>query len=545
MRISAAINRPTLLWVDQICIDQSNEIEKSVQVSLISTIYRAAAEVIVWLGGIGYSLFADDFGSTVARIAHARASPTAARIATHLSHGNVAKAYREHQRHQDENGKMRYNDLHRLCALIRSPWFTRVWVLQEVVAARKITAFAGLHVDWYTFSEAAQWIIEGGFYILEHEGGLGHGFQFLHLVQGLRLSNRIPLLYLLLMTRAMKATDPRDKVFATYSLASDCQTLRFRIDYRESLSRVYGGVALAILERDRCLDFLSVPRPICTEQPPLPSWTPDWRQRGGVMVSLALGGSRLASHTGQCLFRASQMTLATPQAYHEDGILRIEGMYFDSISTLWEVYGSNLMDEDIVELANSAHDNEASLLSSVRVFQSWKSSTAGATKLEPSNEDKADIFLNVLSAGGAAKDLKEYRRLERNFRTLSLCHRLTHRFVARLPFRERLLRRILWILHHLAIYAGNWLDCQDFIPTVLVPSVGRRLGRTAKDYLALLSRGAEVDDQIFLVKGSKTPLVLRPVEGTEYWTFVGDCYVHGIMRGEAFEEAECREMHLV
>lgn len=40
----------TWLWVDQICIDQSCLDERNHQINQMSTIYKAAAEVIVWLG---------------------------------------------------------------------------------------------------------------------------------------------------------------------------------------------------------------------------------------------------------------------------------------------------------------------------------------------------------------------------------------------------------------------------------------------------------------------------------------------------------------
>jgi hypothetical protein len=38
------------LWVDQICIDQSNILERNHQVSQMAEIYRAASQVIIWLG---------------------------------------------------------------------------------------------------------------------------------------------------------------------------------------------------------------------------------------------------------------------------------------------------------------------------------------------------------------------------------------------------------------------------------------------------------------------------------------------------------------
>ncbi len=46
-------------------------------------------------------------------------------------------------------------------------------------------------------------------------------------------------------------------------------------------------------------------------------------------------------------------------------------------------------------------------------------------------------------------------------------------------------------------------------------------------------------DEIWVLKGGRVPYVLRPVEGeTGTYGFVGDCYVHGIMRGEYVKKME-------
>jgi len=50
-------------------------------------------------------------------------------------------------------------------------------------------------------------------------------------------------------------------------------------------------------------------------------------------------------------------------------------------------------------------------------------------------------------------------------------------------------------------------------------------------------------DSIFLVRGSRTPLVFRFEElGC---ALVGDCYVCGIMQGEAFREEKCEPFIVV
>jgi Heterokaryon incompatibility protein (HET) len=42
--------RPVTLWIDAICIDQSNREERSEQVNVMARIYSQASQVIVWLG---------------------------------------------------------------------------------------------------------------------------------------------------------------------------------------------------------------------------------------------------------------------------------------------------------------------------------------------------------------------------------------------------------------------------------------------------------------------------------------------------------------
>jgi len=70
----------------------------------------------------------------------------------------------------------------------------------------------------------------------------------------------------------------------------------------------------------------------------------------------------------------------------------------------------------------------------------------------------------------------------------------------------------------------------------------RRIMRTENGYLGLASALTQMGDRIALLKGSKTPVIIRP-KG-EGWGFVGDCYVHGIMNGEAFQPDQCREIWL-
>ncbi|KAF1983614.1 hypothetical protein K402DRAFT_297997, partial [Aulographum hederae CBS 113979] len=39
-----------ILWIDALCIDQTNNAEKSAQVQMMRNIYHSAARTLVWLG---------------------------------------------------------------------------------------------------------------------------------------------------------------------------------------------------------------------------------------------------------------------------------------------------------------------------------------------------------------------------------------------------------------------------------------------------------------------------------------------------------------
>ncbi|RMJ01878.1 hypothetical protein CDV36_015599 [Fusarium kuroshium] len=43
-------DRPRTVWIDQLCIDQTNDVEKSLQVSVMRDIYRKASRGLIWLG---------------------------------------------------------------------------------------------------------------------------------------------------------------------------------------------------------------------------------------------------------------------------------------------------------------------------------------------------------------------------------------------------------------------------------------------------------------------------------------------------------------
>jgi hypothetical protein len=83
--------------------------------------------------------------------------------------------------------------------------------------------------------------------------------------------------------------------------------------------------------------------------------------------------------------------------------------------------------------------------------------------------------------------------------------------------------------------------------TVVRATRNRKFFVTRTGYLGLGPCGTSPGDEVYLISGSKVPFVLRKVEDLEtvspendsssypVYRVIGDCYVHGIMDGEALE----------
>ncbi|PMD26404.1 hypothetical protein NA56DRAFT_698587 [Hyaloscypha hepaticicola] len=61
----------------------------------------------------------------------------------------------------------------------------------------------------------------------------------------------------------------------------------------------------------------------------------------------------------------------------------------------------------------------------------------------------------------------------------------------------------------------------------------RRLCRTTGGFIGLVPSHAREGDEVCIVRGTRVPLLLRACG--EFWLFIGECYIHGIMDGEALQ----------
>jgi hypothetical protein len=202
------------LWIDALSINQHDRNEKTHQVGIMGKIYSQAHEVVVWLGAAG-------------------------------QHGYLALSYIEELANRDIHVGMLHSDSQgvkafaRLC--YRSYW-RRMWIIQEIQLARKLTILCGSRwIYWETLSCAITSIKLGTNFE-------GHRLRILSSCAASLDSHRnrrdhTDLKDWLYAFSSSLCMNPRDKVFSLLAIGRDCPD-RIAADYSKSLSQVFKLVLL-------------------------------------------------------------------------------------------------------------------------------------------------------------------------------------------------------------------------------------------------------------------------------------------------------------
>ena len=112
------------LWIDAICINQADNVEKSTQVSMMGDIYSTATGVLAWLGDC------DDENIIVQWMSRVYAEPSTEHAKIGLAIlGSLNKIKLQRALSAEEQTVLR---------MLNMPWFSRTWVIQEACLARSL-----------------------------------------------------------------------------------------------------------------------------------------------------------------------------------------------------------------------------------------------------------------------------------------------------------------------------------------------------------------------------------------------------------------------
>ena len=218
-----------ILWVDAICIDQNNGIERNHQVKHMGDIYKEADKVIIWLG-----LFADDSDLLFEWMENL--SDAMRSILINRNEWKSLVQFWMDLRPDFWPGTLtKTRAEHGFESLLQRPWFRRIWILQEVANSRDAVLACGTR----TVSARVFALIPSVLTISIDQ----HTQAVLDLLPGLSRegswwSQKPDLLTLINKFNSSEASDKRDMVYALLALSSDAHnTDLFRADYTISLQQ--------------------------------------------------------------------------------------------------------------------------------------------------------------------------------------------------------------------------------------------------------------------------------------------------------------------
>jgi Heterokaryon incompatibility protein (HET) len=215
-------DRARLLWIDAICINQNDMKERNEQVPKMNKIYGQARNVCIWVGE------ADDKSEMALEFIRTR-------VLSLWEFDDLCK-----------NPEMS-KSWDALVSLMRRPWFSRRWVVQEIALAKRGTLYCGKDsISWQDFADAVSLFVEvesathrlsevmrrdEKFYNIPdffgHVPELGAALLVdatSNLFRSGSNGKREPLLsleYLVSKYSVFEATQPRDTIYALLAIAKD------------------------------------------------------------------------------------------------------------------------------------------------------------------------------------------------------------------------------------------------------------------------------------------------------------------------------------
>lgn len=249
------------LWVDAICINQNDILERNEQVSRMGDVYQFAERVVVWLGPESA-----DSSSALSTLGHLGDQIEYTKQGIRLCAPQC-----QHPDWYVSETDLPYDQStwQAVSNLLSRSWFERLWVTQEIQLANSHALVVCGH-DFVLWSRFRRGLIAIGD---KRNLPLPELQAKRNLIRSLgRPLTGKPIHALLNICHTRKCSDPRDKIYGILGLAPPGLTLR--PNYSASVAEVYREVRMNLIRESRRIGFLH-----CSYDqiwPTMPSWVPDW-----------------------------------------------------------------------------------------------------------------------------------------------------------------------------------------------------------------------------------------------------------------------------
>ena len=526
------------LWTDAICINQEDRQEKEFQVSMMGQIYKQAQVVIADIGEeTNDSELGFNHGMSIRRaLAKLDNSARFTSVDDYESHGLPPL------------GDIGWTAWSRL---LTRPWFSRLWIIQEYALPSNVVMLFGKRhfasdvipttvnmMHKYGVAEYDRPIVD---LPLRQQAVLGsQKISTLSVVRQAVLDrDHLDLLDLLKLVRGCNVTDPKDIVYGLLGLASDFDVLQIKIDYSENFSAqmLYQEVTKKIMQNYNRIDLLyEAERAVAL--PGVPSWVPYWNNRLDAVPIGLLPSTRPVGSRG---YSASGSSKASVEFQNQDR-LAVRGTRFDGIA----VIGSLI---NVPSPGESTSD--AAMWCAYSEWEHEARDIMNRLKSYPTGCSVFDAYWRTLIVNKTIEGLKPEPEFGEAYKAMfrrPLATKDEVEFASHPPGLFRLLRFYYDKLVKPSFGKGYAHPHGRSFFARMSPMVGfRRFGITSLGYVGLFPAQAQKGDVIVIIYGAPRPFVLRPKH--EDYQLIGECYVHGIMDGEAMKgvdpEMQWEEITLV
>lgn len=504
---------PRALWADGVCINQTDTQERNHQVKLMRRIYTTASKVLIWLGHESPEIVEAGLDLIC---------QTAAESATEKGKKQPEEAIGSFQALPEPQYILRdirtktprvkvpprtvsvSHKLQVLCPLFECQWFSRLWIVQELVLSRTAEVYWGLgSIDFVLVGIIA-------LHIFKH-----HKLTFLEYsaYPGLRKCSILQNLWtrawvgttffeMLVFTRQLGVSDPRDKVFGLLGLsARDSEpesSVFIEPNYSLSTVEVYTIVARKILVQQKEVDLL-----IAVQHGPhisdtCISWVPDWTAHFTNYLSMSARKIRtdvVPVVSIPCCLACEDLS--------PNSTVSVRGITIDTVR--------DLTDDTFNTVTSWSYANFArSLQAIIRSYQGLY--------------DEATLAYTLSGGytldGYIVEDAEAYIAEYRAFATWDLEQYLGADSLIRAPMATE----------GESVSAAYLFYC-NCARTVS----GRRFFVTRDGMIGIGPLAAEEGDIVVVLFGGSVPFILRPYGDGQHYRVVGECYVHDLMDGQGID----------
>jgi hypothetical protein len=269
-----------LVWVDALCINQEDPVERSQQVRQMRQIYSRASEVISWIPcgseqAVDYLVRNRFHGEGI----ETEVQPPSRKRTNGVPVNGSNTENDDMLLKEDETRKEWVNQGWDIMEdFFTQNYWRRVWVIQEVAVATKASVLCGSYeIPWDDVAAVlAMWKKNPDIAPIDKRAYLKamHLAEFRDRFQVKR--EPISLLDAMRWSYQTEATDPRDKIFALLGLCHDGATYVPVPNYKQPLEEIIADMSKAMMSFDRSLDLMCLKGTALEEQSKLPSWTPNW-----------------------------------------------------------------------------------------------------------------------------------------------------------------------------------------------------------------------------------------------------------------------------